>query len=191
MLTISTIQTKTSVLRSLKSKRVAFNLGHRPTQTQMRISVVQGPNWSRKMAPAPIMSPRRLPQRTKTPALCRQTQTKSSSKPRSQLRCPCEARSLVVLRAMSGFQAHFQIDQRPPVYLQLQLQTQQLSKPWTQTVGLHSKRSVSPRHKFTEPSVRAPAKMDPIPVPNTVEEEERHFQEAVRLSTKFNRSHGP
>jgi len=27
--------------------------------------------------------------------------------------------------------------------------------------------------------------MDPIPVPSTVEEEERHFQEAVRLSTKL------
>lgn len=30
--TMSTIQTKTSVLRSLKSKRMAFNVGHRPTQ---------------------------------------------------------------------------------------------------------------------------------------------------------------
>ena len=28
-----------------------------------------------------------------------------------------EARSLVVLRAMSGLQAHFQIDQQPPSYL--------------------------------------------------------------------------
>ena len=27
--------------------------------------------------------------------------------------------------------------------------------------------------------------MDPIPVPSTVEDEERHFQEAVRLSTKL------
>jgi hypothetical protein len=159
--TMSTIQTKTSVLRSLKSKRMAFNLGHRPTQTQMRISVVQDPNWSRKMAPTPIMSLWRLPQRTKILALCRQTQTQSSSEPWSQLRCPCEARSLVVLRAMSGFQAHFQIDQQPPVCLQLQLQTQQLSKPWTQTVGLQSKRSVSPRHKFTESSVRSSCESGP------------------------------
>ena len=123
-----------------------------------------------------------------------QTHIKNGSKPWSQLRCPCETRFLVVLRAIPGFQAHFQIDQQPPVHLYLQLQTQQLSKPldtngWT-TVE-KKRKSGGPRHKFTEPSVRAPAKMDPIPVPNTVEEEERHFQEAVRLSTKLTGAMGP